>query len=258
VVGEYKGVLIDNRPSKLDYSINLSALAGLDELPQYQGVPATLSEYVAATGRLGYRSFRKTIGGLDPEKGIAWRLFGNEKYANSEHFPRLWGDFAWGIRLPLNHSSLWIRPGGGYSWGDRDNTLSNFYFGGFGNNYVDHQEVRRFREYYSFPGLEISELEANNYGKLLLEWDLPPLRFKRLGLPNFYVTWMSTALFASGIVTDADQSDLRRELYNVGAQIDFKVVLFSNLSATLSLGYAHAFEDGNAVSDEFMISLKIL
>ena len=30
-------------------------------------------------------------------------------------------------------------------------------FGGFGNNYVDHGEVKRFRSYYSFPGLELNE-----------------------------------------------------------------------------------------------------
>jgi len=258
LVGEYRGILIDDRPRRLEYWLNLAGLAGLDELPQYQGVPATLSEYVAVNGRLEYRSFRRTIGSLDPDKGIAWRVFANDKYANGEHFPRLWGDLAWGLKLPLKHSSLWFRPGAGYSWGDPDNTLSNFYFGGFGNNYVDHQEVRRFREYYSFPGLEISELEANNYGRLLLEWDLPPLRFKRAGWPNFYVTWMSTALFAAGIVTDVDQSEARREVYDAGVQFDFKVVLFSNLSATLSLGYARTFSNDVPDVDEFMISLKIL
>jgi len=118
--------------------------------------------------------------------------------------------------------------------------------------------VRRYHEYYSFPGLEINELEGNNFGKLMLEWELPPLRFKRAGWSEFYFTWASTALFGSAIVTDVNDSSIRRELYNIGAQIDFKLVIFTNLSSTLSFGYARAFENGMPSSNEFMISLKIL
>ena len=257
-VGEYKGVLIASSPRSLDYSFTLSGFGGLDTLPEYQNVPATYKEYLNASASLDYASYRKTIGGLGPEKGVAWGIWANDRYAQSDHFARLWGDLSLGFTLPLNHSSIWIRPGAGYSWGDRDNTLSNFYFGGFGNNWVDHQNERRFREYYAFPGLELNELEAGNYAKLLVEWTLPPLRFQRAGWPNFYVTWMSPVLFATGIATDLDSAGLRREVYDAGAQIDFKVVLFSNLSATISLGYARALEDGGSAGDEVMVSLKIL
>ena len=257
-VGEYAGVIINDRPRSMDYAINLAAFAGLDELPQYQGVPATLSEYVEASGHLDYKAYRKTIGGLGPEKGISWRLTATDKLAEGDHYPRLWGDFNWIVPLPLEHSTLWIRPGAGYSWGDRDNTLSNFYFGGFGNNWVDWQEVRRYREYYALPGLDISQLEANNYGKLLVEWGLPPLRFKHAGTADLYFTWMSAAIFATGIATDLDDSALRREVWDVGAQLDFKLVLFSNMSATFSIGYARAWDDNGETFDEVMLSLKIL
>ena len=155
-------------------------------------------------------------------------------------------------------SSLWLRSSLGYSWGDPENTLSNYYFGGFGNNWVDYKDVRRFREHYSFPGIEINELEGNNFGKLLLEWDLPPLRFKRAGIPDLYCTWASAAIFGSAITTNIDDSAIRQELYNIGAQIDFKLVIFTNLSSTFSIGYARAFESGRKGSNEFMISLNIL
>ena len=187
-----------------------------------------------------------------------WTLFASDRYAQSTHCVRGRGHLAVGMPLPLTHSSLWLRSSLGYSWGERDNTLSNFYFGGFGNNWVDYQSVRRYHEYYAFPGLELNELEANNYGRLMAEWNLPPVRFKRAGWPSFYLTWMSPAIFTSAIVSDTEDDELRRTLYNVGAQIDFKVVIFSNLSATLSVGYAHAFEDGGGAGDEVMISLKIL
>jgi len=153
---------------------------------------------------------------------------------------------------------VWPQLAAGIAHGEPDDPLANFYFGAFGNNWVDHGEMRRYRDATSFPGIEIDELGGTNFGRLLLEWRLPPLRFRRLGGPNLYCTWASASLFGSAIATELDDPDLRRELYNLGTQLDFKVVLFTNLSATFSLGYARAFESGRPSSGEFMASLKIM
>ena len=59
-------------------------------------------------------------------------------------------------------------------------------------------------------------------------------------------------------MTNLDYADQQAEVYNAGAQINFKLVLFSSLESTLSVGYAQAFEDGYKATDEFMASLKIL
>jgi hypothetical protein len=258
LVGEYTGIIINDRPRSLDYGIALSGFGGLDTLPEYQEIEATIDSYVALNARLEYKAVRKTIGGLNPEKGVLWGLYLNDKYAESENYLRAWGTFDLGIAMPITHSSVWLRTSAGYSWGDPENTLSNFYFGAFGNNWVDYQEVRRYHEHSSFPGIEINELEGNNFGKLVVEWELPPVRFKRAGIPALYFTWASPALFGSVIVSNLDDSDFRRELFNIGAQIDFKLVIFTNLSTTFSIGFARAFENDRPSSDEFMISLKIL
>ena len=60
------------------------------------------------------------------------------------------------------------------------------------------------------------------------------------------------------MVTDLDSDTFRRELINVGGQIDFRLVTFSLLNSTLSLGYAVALERDQRLSEEFMVSLKIL
>ena len=121
---------------------------------------------------------------------------------------------------------MWLRSSLGYSWGDPENTLSNYYFGGFGNNWVDYKEVRRFREYYSFPGIEINELGGNNFGKLLLECDLPPLRFKRAGIPDLYCTWASAAIFGGAIAANLDALvDLAREYQEGAGQLGRAVTL---------------------------------
>jgi hypothetical protein len=258
LVGEYTNILINDRPRSLDWGVSLSGFGGLDTLPEYQEIEATIDSYFAVNAWLDYEAVRKTIGGLNPEKGLLWGLYLNDKYADSENFLRVRGHFDLGIPLPIKYSSIWLRSAAGYSWGDPENTLSNFYFGAFGNNWVDYQDVRRYHEYYAFPGIEINELGASNFGKLLLEWELPAIRFKRAGMPALYFTWASPALFGGAIVTNLDDSEFRRELYNLGAQVDFKLVIFTNLSTTFSVGYARAFENGQPSSNEFMISLKIL
>jgi hypothetical protein len=93
---------------------------------------------------------------------------------------------------------------------------------------------------------------------MLLEWTLPPLRFRRFGFPNLYCRWARPALFTSGIVTNVDSETQSRKLISVGGQIDFQIVLFSMLKSTFSVGYAVAAEDERRAQKEFMVSLKIL
>jgi hypothetical protein len=195
---------------------------------------------------------------VEREKGLGWDFGLVSNHADSEFFTRVWSELDYGVLLPIDHSSLWLRASGGHSFGREDSTFSNFYFGGFGNNYVDHLSIRRYREHQSFPGTELNAVEAASFGRLMLEWTLPPVRFRRLGTPGFYANWLQAMLFTSGLAANPDDDALRRELLNVGAQLDLKLVLFSNLPSTLSVGYARAYEDGDFVSGEWMASLNIL
>ena len=86
---------------------------------------------------------------------------------------------------------------------------------------------------------------------------MPPLRFRRAGVPSLYTNWARLALFSTGLMTDLGNHDFRRTLYDLGAQVDFSLVLFSNLESTFSVGYAKSFEKGRN-SNEAMISLKLL
>jgi len=65
-------------------------------------------------------------------------------------------------------------------------------------------------------------------------------------------------LFWSGLVINAGSEAHRRTAVNAGGQVDFRIMLFSYLRTTLSLGYAGAAEEGGALQKEFMFSLKIL
>jgi hypothetical protein len=92
----------------------------------------------------------------------------------------------------------------------------------------------------------------------MLEWNLPPMLFSRVGTPGCFLTWARPALFATALVTNADDSALRRTVANVGGQLDFRLGVLSRLELTLSAGYAAAFESGQPTRHEGMLSLKIL
>jgi hypothetical protein len=178
--------------------------------------------------------------------------------AAGEWFGRTHGTFDAGMPLPIGHSSVWLRSAAGASPGSRDAPFANFFFGAFGNNWVDRGDAKRYRAYDACPGAELNEIGGRNFLKSTLEWNLPPLRFSRLGSPGFYLTWMRPALFVGALATNMDHEAFRRTATNVGGQLDFQLTAMSNLDMMLSVGAATAFEDGFDARREFMISLKVL
>ena len=71
---------------------------------------------------------------------------------------------------------------------------------------------------------ELNELAGQTFAKSILEWNLPPWRFRNAGTPGAYLTWARTALFGSVIVKDFDNEAFRDTTLNVGAQIDFELI----------------------------------
>ena len=85
------------------------------------------------------------------------------------------------------------------------------------------------------------------------------VRFRNVGGDRFYLSWARPAIFATTLVTNSDSSALQRNVSSVGAQIDFRFTVLSQLNMTISMGYAVGFGDNIVGSpDEFMLSLKIL
>jgi hypothetical protein len=254
----YTDFIINDKPASLDYSLTLSGYGGLERLPDYQNVNTSFDKFGVASGALRYKYLLRTIGAVDVEKGVQWNLGTSTTVVRGKGFPKIHMNTDYGFLLPVDHSSLWLRSSIGYSPGNRNDPFANFYFGGFGNNWVDYQEVKRYRSYYSFPGVELNELGGTNFGKLTLELTTPAIRFKRFGIPNFYCTWAHVTFFSSGLILDIDNTPTQRKVLNIGSQIDMKFVLFTSLESTLSAGYAAAFEKSYAPRTEFMVSLKIL
>ena len=164
----------------------------------------------------------------------------------------LFGDLRGGVdvgfALPWKHSSIWLYSYAGWADGNRLDPLTNYYFGGFGNNYVDRGSVKRYREFYAMPGFELNEIGGRNFARTMLEWNLPPLRFERGGSPGFYFTWARTSIFAQHLSTNLDDSAIRREVQSAGIQVDFRITILSRMNMTLSFGYARGFGDDRFVA----------
>ena len=255
---DYNRFLIFDRPRTLEYSVGAAYWGGLDTLPDFQDVAVQVREYSTAHADLRYKDLKRTIGAVDDERGISWSVGAGVNAVHSDILPRVHGRFDYGLALPLDHSSLWIRTAAGKTFsGSPDDPFANYYFGGFGNNWVDYRDVQRYRNPSSFPGVKISEIGGSDFVKSTLEWTLPPVRFRRVGVPGFYTNWTRLSLFTSGLMTNVTEGS-RQEIASAGAQLDFSLVLFSTMDATLSFGYAQAFQHGASTSDEVLVSLKLL
>ncbi|HET7204233.1 MAG TPA: hypothetical protein VFI92_12780, partial [Steroidobacteraceae bacterium] len=255
---EYERPLIFDPPERFNLVGKLAYFGDLDALPHFQNIPSPTDKLTEAQFGLEYENPRASIGSVDDETGHLWTVYAHAYEADGEVTPGLFGQFDVGLPLGWGHSSLWLRTGAGASSGDREDPLANTYFGAFGNNYVDHEDPKRYRELLSFPGFEIDALGGRSFGKAMLELNLPPIRFEALGSPGFYGSWIRPAVFGSMLVTDPDSPSHRTDAYNLGVQFDLRLNVLHRLSMMLSLGYARGFEGDGKGEDEVMLSLKVL
>ncbi len=257
VVG-YDRALIYDTPRELKLSAQAAYYTGLDTLPSNQNVPSLLfRDLFSATASLNFENTRKSLGAVDHEKGYRWDIALNVDRAAGQTISKLRAGFDFGVALPWKHSSLWLYSSAGAAHGERSNPLTSYYFGSYGNNYVDDGETKRYRRYYSLPGFEIDELSAKRFAKTVLEWNLPPVRFREVGSPGLFLSWLRPALFAGTLWTDPNEIFDRR-LTTVGGQVDFRFTLAHRLPMTLSIGYAVGYINSRRDDQEWMISLKVL
>ena len=254
----HTNTLIFDEPRRLTLKMDGRFAGNLDQLPEYQNVPVNVNALLTVVGDLSYTNVRSSLGNVDQEKGQRWTLAVREDVVASTLFTKVRGRYDVGVQLPLGHSSIWVRNAAGFSPQNRDEPFANFYFGAFGNNYVDHKDEQRYREYQSLPGLEINEAGGRNFVKSVVEWTVPPVRFSRAGTPGFYLTWVRPSVFVGGLMTNLDARAVRRTITNTGAQLDFRLSALSSLDLTLSVGGAVAFENGSRARREAMVSLKVL
>jgi hypothetical protein len=254
----HTNTLIADQPRNMQLTVQGRFSGHLDQLPEYQNVPVKVDKLLSINADLVYKNERGSLGAVDAEKGVRWTVNLRNDYVNSTDFTRLYGTFDAGAPLPMGHSSVWLRSAAGFSPQNRTEPFANFFFGGFGNNYVDHGDEKRYRTYASFPGAEIGAIGGRNFVRTLAEWNLPPVRFSRAGTPTFYLSWMRPAIFLGALATNLDSSPDRHRAATAGGQLDFRVTTLSVLDLTLSVGAGITVAPNQPARREAMISLKVL
>ncbi len=258
LIAGYQKILIFDDPRRMTLDAELAWFTGLNTLPGNQNVATGFEELLSGKVELKYLNTRKSLAAVDHEKGWRWDVAGYLDHAEGETVPLLRAGVDFGFALPLKHSSIWLYNSAGAASGDRDNPLANWYFGSFGNNYADDREVKRYREFSSFPGFDIDQLSGQDFFKSVLEWNLPPWRFESLGTPGFFLSHLRTALFTGVLLTDWRDSNYNETYTNLGVQMDLAFTVVHRLPMTLSLGFARGYISGHKSDDEVMLSLKIL
>jgi hypothetical protein len=254
----HTNVLVFDEPRHLELNIEGRAAGNLDQLPFAQTVAINVNQLYTAIATLKYTDAHASLASVDDEAGQRWSVTARADSPDRSPVTKVYATYDRGFPLALGHSSIWVRSAAGLSPQSSDDPFANFYFGAFGNNYVDHRDEKRYREYYAFPGIPIDAISGRNFGKSMVEWNLPPVRFKRAGTPGFYVSWMRPAVFAGGLVTNMDLPGVRRTAGDLGGQLDFRLTVLSNLDMTLSAGAAAAVDGDGRSHGELMFSLKVL
>jgi len=253
----YERAKIYDPPRQLDLFGSAAAYFGLEQLPSAQNVASPKNIYSVEAG-VRYTNVRKSLGGVDHEKGIAWRLVSGVDHADGDSFPHIWGGIDYGVPLPLHNSSFWVYADAGITGGPSESPLGSFYFGSFRNNYVDDRPEKRYRELDSVPGFEIDEIAARKFVKLTGEINLPPLRFAEVGTPAFFLTYARPALFGGTMLLGSAEKR-SYQLYDVGVQVDLAFTIAMRLPMVFSFGVAKGFGDKDIDGrTEWLASLKIM
>ena len=246
-------------PFKWNYDFGIYHYGDLEVLPDYQNVTSPIRSMQAATASIGVSKLRKTLGGVEDECGYTWNLITTSYLALGKFYPSVVSNQDFGVMVPfVKNTSFWIRNSVGQSFGDRESSLASFYFGGFRNNYLDWQPSEHYRKTLAFPGAQIDEIPAYNYVKTMAEINLRPIRLRDVGTSWLYPTFIKSSLFGTHIMTNFDRPEEISHIFNLGAQVDIQLVLFSYLKTTWSAGYARRFNPDATGTDGLMFSLKLL
>jgi len=254
----YDWLLVYDGPRRLDAFLDVAWYDQIDTLPTAQNVSTTFTRLLTTSAELKYVDVRQSIGAAEDEKGVAWSVLYTGQETQGATSPQLQGTLGYGIPLPIPNSSIWSWTAGGIANGANNPTLANFYFGGFGNNYVDDKSIKRYREAQSLPGFDIDQVSALHFVKQLVELNAPPIFFESAGTPGLYLNWLRASVFGAGLWTEPQNPSLRKTYSSFGAQADLRVSVMHWYGMTLSIGYGAGFQGSRKAGNEWMVSLKIM
>jgi hypothetical protein len=214
-------------------------------------------DFAVAQTNFNSRDLRKTIGSTDYEYGnefdITLMIFTAE-IDNLEYAGQFFAEWDHFTTFLSNHNIFHFKLAGGYHYKNEQMFQARFFFGGFGNRALENVDVKQYRKVFRFPGIPVYSLDTEKFVKIMLEDNLPPLRFGNASIGDHYLSHIDFAVYSQALLT---KSHLGKEWVDIGTQINFIFKHWFNLESTLSAGIANAwFDNGN--SWEWFVSFKLL
>ncbi len=253
---EYSHYWIYDNPLKIIQKWGFDYYTGINFLTD-NIIKVSQPDFAVAQTSLNSKDLRRSIGSVDFEEGNELNLallgFGSLKNTN-EAAAQVYGQWDNFSTWVVSHNIFHFQLTAGYAYNTKDLVQAKFYLGGFGNRYLEDQEVNQFRKPFSFSGIPIYSLGKDNFGKLLIENEFPPVRFSNLFIGNQYLSNFSISIYTQTLFSNPGKAEMWN---NIGSQINIVFHHWYNLESTLSAGIAKTWYN-NEQSWQWFISLKLL
>ena len=220
-------------------------------------IPVSEPDFLVGQTNINIKNLRRTIGSSDYEYGNEFSGtimgFGADS-KNPQYAGQVYGEWDHFTTWAFNHNVFHFKLASGYAVKNKNLFQARFFFGGFGNRALENVDVKQYRDVFHFPGIPIYSLDADKFGKIMLENDFPPIRFNGWNIGPHYLSYIDFAVYSQGLLVGSSQSD---KWVDLGAQINFVFVHWYNLESTFSAGIANAWwVNGN--SWQWFLSFKLL
>ncbi len=217
----------------------------------------SIPDFWVAQTAINSKDLRRSIGSIDFEYGnnftLTWMNFGSQD-KKSVVAGQLFGEWDNYSTWLFPHNIFHLKVASGYSWNTNKLIQAKFYFGGFGNRIIEDADVKQYRNIFRLPGVPIYDISAANFGKVMIENELPPVRFSNARIGQHYLSHFNVSLYSQGLIVFSPKIS---NWVDAGAQINFVFRHWYNLESTFSAGIAKAWF-GKSSSWEWFLSYKLL
>ncbi len=201
----------------------------------------TRPDFIVYQSVLESADLRRSIGSVDNEEGTKWTATLMTFHINPKQFKHVGG-----IHLEWERYTTWACPhnifvlnlSAGARHTEKRLAQGKFYFGGFGNRYLENEPVEQYRKVFRFPGVQIYDLVTDRFSKVSIENKLPPLRFGNAYLGHHCLTHIDATLFSQCLAIDRNWRGI---WLDAGMQINLHLKHWFNLESTISFGFAKAW-----------------
>ncbi len=230
-------------PHKISHENEISVFYGVKTINDNM-ITVEHPNFIIYESTINSKNTRRSIGSVDIEQGTEFSLALTSMHIDPKNMKN-----AGGFHVEWNKYNIFLKPhnvfhlqlAGGWRHTGKTGALTNFYFGGFGNQYIDPELAEQYRKVFRFPGVPIYDLTNDEFIKVGFENKLPPCRFTNFHLGPHTFTSMDLTIFNQYLFFSPEMFD---RWANIGTQLNIKLKHWYNIESTLSFGIAQAWNKG--------------